>query len=156
MCIRDSKSFMQSSLSKGKNEQEFPSNITPLICYEVIFPSFVRSVVSKETDLLVNISNDAWFGKFSGPKQHFVQAWFRSVELGIPMARSSNRGYSGLINPIGKIVYETSSEKNIYIDVEIPQKLENTFYRKYGDSLAYFLIVLFFIIGYATRESKES
>ena len=149
------KSFVQSSLSKGKNEQEFPSNITPLICYEVIFPSFVRSGVSKETDLLVNISNDAWFGKFSGPKQHFVQAWFRSVELGIPMARSSNRGYSGLINPIGKIVYETSSDKNIYIDVEIPQKLENTFYRKYGDSLAYFLIVLFFIIGYATRESKE-
>ena len=72
------------------------------------------------------------------------------------MARSSNRGYSGLINPIGKIIYETSSDKNIYIDVEMPQKLENTFYRKYGDTLTYFLIVLFFIIGYATRESKES
>ena len=148
--------LVQSSLSKGNNEQKFTSNITPLICYEVIFPSFVRSGVSKETDLLVNISNDAWFGKFSGPKQHFVQAWFRSVELGIPMARSSNKGYSALINPIGKIISKTSLDKNMYIDVEIPQKLENTFYRKYGDSLTYFLIVLFFIIGYAIRENKES
>ena len=148
--------LIQSSLTKGKNEQEFPSNITPLICYEVIFPSFVRSGVSKDTVLLVNISNDAWFGKFSGPKQHFVQARFRSVELGIPMARSSNRGYSGLINPIGKVISETSSDKNMYIDVEIPQKIESTFYRKHGDLLTYFLIVLFFIIGYAVRESKDS
>ena len=105
---------------------------------------------------MVNISNDAWFGKFSGPKQHFVQAWFRSVELGIPIARSSNRGYSGLINPIGKVISETSSDKNMYIDVEIPQKIESTFYRKHGDLLTYFLIVLFFIIGYAVRESKDS
>ncbi len=148
--------FMQSSLSKGNNEQVFASYITPLICYEVIFPSFVRLRASKETELLVNISNDAWFGKFSGPKQHFVQSWFRSVELGIPMARSSNKGYSGLINPIGKIISKISSDKNMYIDVEIPQKLESTFYRKYGDSLTYFLIVLFFIIGYAIRENKES
>ena len=71
------------------------------------------------------------------------------------MARSSNRGYSGLINPIGKIISKTSLNKNMYIDVEIPQKLENTFYRKYGDSLTYFLIVLFFIIGYAIRKSRE-
>ena len=81
------------------SSQIFPSNILPLICYEVIFPSFVRKSISNNTDLLVNISNDGWFGNFSGPKQHFVHAQFRSIELGIPMVRSSNKGISGLISP---------------------------------------------------------
>ena len=104
--------FFKTELTKGKKNQIFPENISPLICYEVIFPSFVRDNVSSSTELLVNISNDGWFGKFSGPRQHFVHAQFRSIELGIPMVRSSNKGISGLISLIGKIINATDSSKN--------------------------------------------
>ena len=129
----------------------FTENILPLICYEVIFPSFVRNNITMNTQLLVNISNDGWFGNFSGPRQHFVHSQFRSIELGIPMVRSSNKGISGVISPIGEVISATDAEKTTYLDVKIPKKLKSTVYRKYGNLFTYFLIVLFFIIGYAIR-----
>ena len=147
-------SFFNNSLSEGSTEQLFNSNITPLICYEAIFSSFVRENVSNQTELLVNISNDAWFGEFSGPKQHFVHSRFRSIELGIPMVRSSNKGVSGLISPLGQIIHQVNSKDSEYLDVKIPQKLEMTIYKKYGNLFTYFLIVLFFIIGYANARKK--
>ena len=147
--------FVKNSLTKGSDNQIFEENITPLICYEVIFPSFVRNSISENTDLLVNISNDAWFGEFSGPKQHFVHALFRSIELGIPMARSSNKGFSGLISPIGEIIHVTNEKKLTFADLKIPKKLESTLYRSYGNLFTYFLIVLFFIIGYAVTISNN-
>ena len=100
---------------------------------------------------MVNISNDGWFGNFSGPKQHFVHAQFRSIELGIPLVRSSNKGISGLVSPIGEILSLIDTSKTIYLDVKIPKKMETTVYREYGNFFTYFLIVLFFIIGYAIR-----
>ena len=109
----------------------------------------MRENVSNQTELLVNISNDAWFGEFSGPKQHFVHSRFRSIELGIPMVRSSNKGVSGLISPLGQIIHQVNSKDSEYLDVKIPQKLDSTIYKKYGNLFTYFLIVLFFIIGYA-------
>ena len=141
--------LINNSLSKGAKHQEFPGNISPLICYEAIFPSYVRSNLSNETEILINISNDSWFGENSGPKQHFTHSRFRSIELGIPMVRSSNKGYSGLISPNGEIIELINTNEITFTDVKIPQRLETTFFREYGNFLAYFLIVLFFIIGYA-------
>ena len=146
--------FFQSELTPGSNNQPFPVNILPLICYEVIFPNFIRNKVSNNTNLLVNISNDGWFGNFSGPRQHFTHAKFRSIELGIPMVRSSNKGISGLISPIGEIISFTNFNKTTYLDVKIPKKLDSTAYKKYGNLITYFLIVLFFIIGYAIQTKK--
>ncbi len=147
--------FFENELSKGVNAQIFPLNITPFICYEVIFPSFVRKSISNNTNLLVNISNDGWFGNFSGPRQHFVHAQFRSIELGIPMVRSSNKGISGLISPIGQKINIIDSTKTTYIDVKIPKKIETTVYRENGNVFTYFLIVLFFIIGYAIQSKQK-
>ena len=143
--------LFKNNLTKGSNNQVFTENILPLICYEVIFPSFVRNNITMNTQLLVNISNDGWFGNFSGPRQHFVHSQFRSIELGIPMVRSSNKGISGVISPIGEVISATDAEKTTYLDVKIPKKLKSTVYRKYGNLFTYFLIVLFFIIGYAIR-----
>ena len=148
-------SFFNTELTKGSKDQSFHQNFIPLICYEVIFPSFVRNSLSSDTNLLVNISNDGWFGNFSGPRQHFVHAQFRSIELGIPMARSSNKGISGLIGPMGERINVTDSSKTEYIDVKVPKKLETTTYREYGNFLTYFLIVLFFIIGYAIQLKQK-
>ena len=65
------------------------------------------------------------------------------------MVRSSNKGYSGLISPSGEIIELINTNGITFTDVKIPQRLETTFFREYGNFLAYFLIVLFFIIGYA-------
>ena len=143
------KILFENNLTEGSNDQVFSKNILPLICYEAVFPSFVRDSISNTTDLLINVSNDGWFGNFSGPKQHFVHAQFRSIELGIPMVRSSNKGISGLISPVGKIINSINSSQTTYLDVKIPKKIKTTFYREYGNLFTYFLIVLFFIIGYA-------
>ena len=67
------------------------------------------------------------------------------------MVRSSNKGISGLISPIGDVIIVTDSSKSEYLDVKIPKKLETTIYREYGNFFTYFLIVLFFIIVYANR-----
>tara|TARA_Y100000817_G_C16846836_1_gene540386 strand:+ start:51 stop:1049 length:999 start_codon:yes stop_codon:yes gene_type:complete len=147
--------FFKNGITSGHDNQVFSKNILPLICYEIIFPSFVRNSVTTSTNLLVNISNDGWFGNFSGPRQHFVHAQFRSIELGIPLVRSSNKGISGLISPIGETINVTESGKTNYIDVKIPKKLNTTVYRKYGNLFTYFLIVLFFIIGYAIQPKQK-
>ena len=65
------------------------------------------------------------------------------------MVRSSNKGISGIVSPLGEIIHSIDSSENTNLDVKIPYKLNTTFYKKYGNLLTYFLIVLFFIFGYA-------
>ncbi len=140
--------FMGSMIS-GKEQQDFVDNFLPLICYESVFPNFVRKSLKKETELIVNISNDAWFGEGVGPQQHFTHSRFRSVENGISLIRSANKGVSALVNPIGKVEHVIKSNQIAYLDVKVPKKLSQTTYTKYGDSIVYFLIVIFLVIGYA-------
>jgi len=73
-----------------------------LICYEIIFPHVVQERVAQGANLLVNISNDAWFGRSSGPHQHWNQAVLRTVEQGRPLLRSTNTGISGFIDAKGR------------------------------------------------------
>ncbi len=86
---------------------------SPLVCYEVIFPK--KSVVSgSDTDFIVNVTNDAWYGVSPGPYQHYVQAQFRAIEEGVPLVRAANTGFSGVIDAYGRTVvksglYDTDS-----------------------------------------------
>ena len=137
------------SMRGGKEQQDFVDNFLPLICYESVFPIFVRKSVKKETELIINISNDAWFGEGTGPQQHFTHTRFRSIEHGISLIRSANKGISALVNPIGKVDHVIESDHIAYLDVKVPKKLSQTAYTKYGESFVYFLIVIFLVIGYA-------
>ena len=141
--------FDTTSLSKGENK-DFPSIIVPLICYEGIFPHFVGKNRKIGARLLVNITNDSWFGKNTGPKQHFTHVRYRAIEEGLPLARSSNMGFSGLISPLGKVIDQVVKESNSYIDVKIPDGIK-TIYSKYRFKIIYFLIVLLLIFGYFTK-----
>lgn len=76
--------------------------IAPLICYEVIFPGLVRAQAAG-ADLLINVTNDAWYGVTPGPYQHFRQAQLRAVETGRPVLRVANNGLSGAIDPFGRV-----------------------------------------------------
>lgn len=78
----------------------------PLICYEAIFPEEVAAAVkigASRPGLLINVTNDAWFGRTFGPYQHLEQARLRSIEEGLPMVRAANTGISAIIDPYGRI-----------------------------------------------------
>lgn len=79
-----------------------------LICYEVIFSGLVQHRVAAGANLLINVSNDAWFGRSSGPRQHLHQAVLRSIEQGRGMLRATNTGVSAIIDPQGRILQSTT------------------------------------------------
>ena len=91
--------------NKGRTNPKFfiteKIDFIALICYEIIFNNFILDHLSKQTSLIVNITNDAWFGNTIGPHQHFEFAKIRAVEFGTPVVRVANTGISGVINPYG-------------------------------------------------------
>ena len=109
-----------------------------LICYEVIFPNEIITD-SRKPDLIINLTNDAWFEKTSGPYQHMVASRMRSVEYGIPLIRAANTGISGFVNSYGKVVDKINLNVDNYLDVDISETLGETFYLKYKFFLLMFL-----------------
>jgi len=83
----------------------------PLICYEAIFPQDVNAAPARP-DFLLQITNDAWFGTFSGPWQHLAQARFRAIEQGLPMLRAANTGISAMIGPRGRVLAQIPPRKS--------------------------------------------
>ena len=84
-----------------------PMRLGLLICYESIFPDIARQSVSREANLLVNLTNDAWYGRSSAPHQSLAMAVFRAVENKRSLVRAANTGISGFVDPVGRIVGRT-------------------------------------------------
>ncbi len=122
-------------------------SFSPLICYEAIFPGHV--VGGERPDFLLNVSDDSWFGKAWGPRQHFVSARMRTVEEGLPMVRSANQGVSAVIDPYGRIVRHLDPYKEGAIEAGLPPPLSPTVYAVLGDWMS--LIVLLLAAGIAWR-----
>lgn len=95
----------------------------PLVCYEIIFPGNVIPE-GKRPRLLLNLTNDAWFGTTPGPYQHFVQARLRAVEEGLPLVRAANTGISAIVDPVGRIVAYGALGERVVVDGPLPQPLE--------------------------------
>ncbi len=107
--------------------------VGPLICYEVIFPGAVADPADRPAWLL-NVTNDGWFGRSSGPMQHFAMARVRAVEEGIPLVRAANTGISGVVDPWGRVVAKLGLEHIGIIDTFLPRPApEPTWYRVIGD-----------------------
>lgn len=116
----------------GRRTLRLPSTppVSPLICYEVIFP---RSAVdaADRPDWILNITNDAWYGYSAGPYQHFVAARMRAVEEGIPLVRVANTGISAIIDPYGRIIGQLGLEVRGVLDGQLPRPLsEKTIYAR--------------------------
>ena len=110
------------SFLKGKNNNNLlinKLNILPLICYEVIFTDLVQKS-SKETNLIVNISEDAWFGESIGPDQHFVKSIFRAIENDTFFLRSANKGISAIIDNKGNIIKRLNRKEAGNIELDVP------------------------------------
>ncbi len=120
--------------------------VQPLICYESLFPGFTRAGANrsgKRAGLIVNISNDAWFGVTSGPWQHLNLASYRAIEEGLPLARATPTGVSALVDAYGRgdpQLRLTLGEQGA-IQAPLPPALASTPYSRLGDGI--FLLMLF-------------
>ncbi|RFP85772.1 apolipoprotein N-acyltransferase [Rhodobacteraceae bacterium 63075] len=115
----------------------------PLICYEAVFPQDVRGAPERP-DLLLQITNDAWFGRFSGPYQHLDQARMRAIEQGLPMIRAANTGISALIGPRGEVRASLALGEAGFLDAPLPAPLPPTPYARSGDLPALLAALLVF------------
>lgn len=128
-----------------------------LICYESIFPEIAASSVRNGSTLLVNITNDAWFGRTSAPYQHFEMSILRAVENKVFLLRAANTGVSGVIGPAGRVIDKTGlfEEAVIVEDVGL-RRGPLTLYSLYGDIFAWAAVALaavFILSGLIKRRS---
>ena len=117
----------------GRNLQWDKFNVGMLICYEGIFPSLARAMVKNNSNLLVIITNDAWFGRTSAPMQHFSMAVFRAVENHRFLARAANTGISGFIDPSGRIMGTTELFTETSLTATVALLEGKTLYCLWGD-----------------------
>src|SRR5262249_39140144 len=133
--------------------------VAPLICYEDIMPELSRQAALNGADLLVNITNDAWFGKSAAPFQHHLIASFRAIENRRFLIRSTNSGLSAVINPLGETVAQIPifSEGTVLATVGLLDEM--TVYTLYGYSIWWMLAVfslVFTLIGIVREDNKSN
>ena len=140
MCIRD----------RGQAAQPvIVSNIGSfrvLICYEIIFPDFIAAD-NFRPDVLLALSNDAWFGQTAGPHQHFAQARMRAIEEGLPVFRVANTGISGAIDAYGRVLARSKLGAAAVIDASVPPALEGTVYTQLRMVAPLLLLLGYFFIS---------
>jgi apolipoprotein N-acyltransferase len=122
----------------------------PLICYEAIFPREVAADATRP-GLLLNVTNDAWFGHTFGPHQHLAQARMRSIEQGLPQIRAANTGISAMIDPLGRVLRSLPLGVEGVLDSRLPEALPGTVYATYGSWLTVFLCILSFFVCIVAR-----
>lgn len=131
-----------------------------LICYEAIFAdeSMQRADHgAPAAGLLLNLTNDAWFGTSSGPYQHFVAAKFRAVEQGLPLVRAANNGISAIVDPYGRVTAQLGLNDIGVVDGDLPAAImQRPLYARIGDhpllALAVAVLVAAFV---AVRRSPK-
>lgn len=138
----------QSSLKVGNHR------VSPFICYEIVYPDLVARN-SRDTNFLLTISNDSWFGDSLGPQQHLQMAQVRALETGRYVVRSTNDGISAIINPQGELQQTSTRFQQQTIRGEIyPAKGDTPFMRTGSLPLISFLIGMLSIYGYALKRRQ--
>jgi len=126
---------------KQENLKVDEMNILPLICYEIIFTKFIQ-VSNINSNLIINISEDGWFGNSIGPHQHFAKAIFRSIEHNSFLVRSANKGFSAIINNKGEVIKRLNPNEAGNIELEVPLIKSSN---KNRNDLIFFLLLFTYI-----------
>jgi apolipoprotein N-acyltransferase len=138
------------SAGPGPRTLGFPGlpPVSPLICYEVIFPGKVLDPENRPGWLL-NLTNDAWFGESTGPYQHFAAARLRSVEEGLALVRVANTGISAVIDPYGRVIARLGLGVEGVLDSPLPLPLEGlTPYARFGNWLLLGLLIIVICLAF--------
>ena len=109
--------------------------------------------MKQDTSIIINITNDAWFGNTIGPIQHFQYAKIRAVEFGIPVIRVANTGYSGLLSPYGEVIKKLNFNEKGILSFKLINKINDTIFKKYGDYIFFILIILTFIVNVSFKKT---
>ncbi|HKB07332.1 MAG TPA: apolipoprotein N-acyltransferase [Candidatus Polarisedimenticolia bacterium] len=121
------------------------------ICYEAIFPELVRRTVRKGAIYLVNITNDAWFGRSAAPRQHLAMAVVRAVENRRYLIRAANTGISAVVDPYGRIQTHTGLMESAVLRATVRPRTDRTPYVRSGDLFAWGCVILTVLLGAALR-----
>ena len=126
------------------------------ICYEIIFPDLIRQAVKNGADFLINITNDAWFGKSAASYQHMSMGALRAVENRVPIVRAANTGISGTIDANGALRDET----DLFVEAAkitkiTPRQRGLTFYTAYGDVFSWICLVLTVVLPFIQRQQNS-
>jgi apolipoprotein N-acyltransferase len=107
------------------------------ICYEAIFPNLVRQSIRQGGQLIANLTNDGWYMQTAAPYQHWAPNIFRAVENGRWLLRADNTGISGIIDPVGKVVAQSSIFETTVVSGLVQPRTELTVYTRFGDVFAW-------------------
>ena len=126
-------------------------NILPLICYEVIFTELIQNSDTK-TNLIVNISEDGWFGNTIGPDQHFTKSIFRAIENNTFFIRSANKGVSAIIDNKGKVIKRLNRNEAGNIEFDVPLIKSN----KIKNDLIFFTLLITYLLTFLIYREKNA
>lgn len=120
--------------------------ISPLICYEVIFPGATVNRTPSAPALMINVTNDGWYGDSAGPRQHLAMGRFRAIEEAVPLARSANTGISGVFDAYGRLIASAPLDQAQALNVALP-KSGMSFYPIFGDLPVIFFVISFLLVA---------
>jgi apolipoprotein N-acyltransferase len=125
------------------------------ICYEAIYAGEVRRFVANGAQLLINISNDGWFGRSAAPEQHLRMARVRAVENRRWLVRSTNNGYTISVDPYGRIFAPLPPDIRAAADLPYDFRSDQTIYTRFGDWFAWLCVVVSVILLASTFWKRE-
>ena len=153
--IADVLDIPMSSLQAGAEKQPRLTmkgfKFTTAICYEVILSNLMLKNFAPDTDFLLTVSNDAWFGNSIGPKQHLQMAQARALEFGRPMIRSTNTGITAIIDHHGDIIEQIPQFQTDVLNYTLSPTVGLTPYARFGDLPYYLIISLLFILVFIKK-----
>jgi apolipoprotein N-acyltransferase len=129
--------------------------VAPLICYEAIFPGEVVPSGAARPGLLLNVTNDGWFGTSTGPYQHFAQARLRAIEEGLPLIRAANSGISAIVDPYGRVLAELPLGAEGVLDGVLPQTIAPPVFARFPFVSAFSVWIAVFTIAVSRRQGNR-
>ena len=130
--------------------------VFPMVCYESIFPDEIADRINSENlrpGVLLNVTNDGWFGATPGPYQHFAQARLRAIEQGLPLIRSANTGISAIVDPFGRTLASAPLGVEAVIDGFLPRSLSPTLFSRAPHAIP-IILWIFVLIGRYVRTTR--
>jgi apolipoprotein N-acyltransferase len=149
--------FKNGSMTRGRGVETLSMNdipsISPLICYEVLFPG-ASALNDPRPEWILNITNDAWYGNTTGPYQHLAITRTRAIEEGLPVIRAANTGISAAIDPFGRVLQSLPLNSEGIIDQPLPASLKPTLFARFGNMIFFLMLAAFWGTAWVLEKTR--